>query len=279
MRKHVIGALAPLIAFATPLAAQEDSPATEESQKADPGEEAVAAMMAMFKAEPLTADQLARLPKAQALVARIMPPGTMDQMMGGMFDKMLGPMMALQAEPSSREIAEELGVEPEELELGDEDAAQAAAILDPAWKTRREREMAAVQKAVRVAMTAMEPAMRKGLAEAYAVAFTDTELNDIDAFFATPSGASYARKSYALASDPRIMAASFEAMPAMMAQMAVMEQEVKSATADLPPRRGYGDLSVAQRATLADLTGLSQDEIREGMAEAARKRAPKGDED
>lgn len=280
MKTHALlakGMALGLIVAALPLAAQE--PASERkmtTRAADTSEKDVAAMMqAMFKLEPLNPDQQSRLPQAEKLIARIMPPGTMAQVMGGMYDKMLAPMMAMAGEPSSSEIAGELGVDPDDLDLEADEVARIAAILDPAWKERRKAETAAMQRAMTTAMTALEPGMRKGMAEAYAINFTSAELTDIDRFFSTPSGASFARKSYALASDPRLIAASIEGLPQLMAQMKAMEQDMKAAAAPFPPRRGYADLSAAQRDELARLTGLQQDAIREGMERVAAERAAK----
>lgn len=231
-------------------------------------------MRAMFKVEPLTPEQLARLPQAQAVIAKMMPPGTLQEMMGRMFDKFLSPLMATQSGASRSQLARELGVrDDEDFALKDTDAARVAAILDPAWKERRKAEMAAAQRAVTVALTAMEPAMRKSMAEAYAVTFTGAELAAIDRFFSTPEGATFARKSYALASDPRIMAGAMEGLPAMLGQMKALEGEVKAATASLPKPRGYDDLTAAQREELARLTGLDQTDLRAGMGRAAEERA------
>ena len=254
------------------LAGQATPPAAKDAEK--PSEKDMAALMqAMFKVEPLTAEQSSRLPQAEKLVARIMPPGTMGQVMGGMYDKMLGPIMAMARQVSSGDIAHELGVDPETIDLDDEEAARIAAILDPMWKERREAEMAGVQRAMSSVMSAMEPGMRKGMAEAYAINFTATELADIDRFFTTPSGAAYARKSYALASDPRLIAASMEALPAMMAQMQAIKEEADAASAKFPPRRSFADLTPAQRAEIARITGLQQGAIREGMERAAAERS------
>ena len=66
-----------------------------------------------------------------------------------------------------------------------------------------------------------------------------------------------------------------EALPAMMAQMKAMEDAVKTATAKLPPRRSYADLTPAQRTEIARLTGLEASAIREGMERAAAERAEK----
>jgi len=236
------------------------------------GEDLFAAMAQIFVAEPLTPEQEARLPSARLVVDRVMPPGTMGEMMQSMFGGFLDPMMKLGAEPSSSEVAKELGIEEGTLDLTEEQAREAAAILDPVWTERRQREMGAMRIGMTAAMNAMEPGMRDGMAQAYAVHFTATELADVAAFFATPSGATYARKSYSLASDPRIMSAAMSALPEMMAGFAAMQAEMDAATADLPSRRAYGDLSAEQRLALARLTGLEQDAIEAGMAAAAERR-------
>lgn len=272
MRIWIAALLSAGLLSAVPLSAQEKNTPSAPADKPT-GDEVAAMMRSMFKVEPLTAEQQARLPQAEALIARIMPPGTMNEIMGGMYDKLLGPIMEMAGEASSEDIARELGVDTDSFELEDAEAARIAAILDPVWKERREAETAAVQRAMSTVMTAMEPGMRKGMAEAYAVAFTSAEMADIEAFFITPSGASFARKSFALASDPRIIAASMEALPAMMAQMKAMEDAAKAATAKLPPRRGYADLTPAQRSEIARLTGLEPSVIREGMERAAAERA------
>lgn len=261
---------AAMLALAVPAAAQTENKGTSEAAAISD------AMKTMFKVEPLTAEQRARLPQAEALITQIMPPGTLDEMMGGMFDKMLGPLMALDIAPSSTELASQLGIEDEDFELSDEEATQIATILDPVWKERRSREMKAVQDTTRKVMTLMEPSMRKGMAEAYAATFTAPEMTDIAAFFATPSGASYAKKSYALATDPRIMAASMEMMPQLMGQMKDIEAEVKAATADLPAAKTFDGLSAAERAALSRLTGKSAAELRAGMNRAAEEREEMG---
>lgn len=239
------------------------------------GEEVAGMMRSLFKVEPLTAEQRARLPQAEGVIARMMPPGTLQQIMGGMFDKFLGPIMNMAGEPGSAEIASELGIADEDFDIADADAARIAAIIDPAWKERRTLEARAVQDAMSTMMTAMEPSMRKGMAEAYAATFTSAELTDVDRFFATPSGAAFARKSYALASDPRIMAAAMEGIPAVLAGMKDMESAAANATAKLPARRSYADLTPAQRAEIARIAGIGQGALREGMERVAAERAEK----
>ncbi len=254
--------------LAAPVAAQD---------RAGEGEDVMAAMAEMFAAEPLTPEQEALLPAAQLVVDRVMPPGTMAEMMQSMFGGFLDPLMKLGTEPSANEVAKELGLEEGALELTEEQVREVAAILDPAWTERRRREMDAMKSGMAMLMNAMEPSMRAGMAQAYAATFTATELADVATFFATPSGATYARKSYALASDPRIMGAAMSAMPAMMEGLAAMDAQMKAATTDLPPRRGLGDMTVEQRRRLGELTGLDADEVKDGLARAAAARERGGE--
>lgn len=262
MRKLItIAAGALALACTAPAAAQDDA------EDAD----VLAAMMSMFAPEPLTAEQQARLPAAQAIVGKIVPPGAMGEMLGSLFDGMLGPIMELAKQPSSADAARQLGLESDQIDLDEEQSAEVMALLDPVWRERQERTMAATQSAIGKMMNAIEPTMRDAMAELYAIHFNARELADIGAFFSTDSGAAFARKSFTMASDPRMMAATMEAMPQMVGSFAEIEADLAAAVADLPPVRTYADLDDAQRARLAELTGLDQTEIEEGLARAAEQ--------
>ena len=260
MRKLIaclVGGLA--LACAFPAAAQDGGE----------DEDIFAAMMSLFAPEPLTAEEEARLPAAQAIVAKVVPPGTMGEMMSSLYGGMLGPIMDMALQPSSAEAAKQLGVDPDELELDAEQSAEVLALLDPVWRERQERTLAATQSAIGKMMTAMEPAMRDAMAQLYAINFDARELADIEAFFSTDSGAAFARKSFTMASDPRMMGAMMQSMPQMMGSFAEMEADMAAAVADLPPARGFADLDAAQRARLAELTGLEEAALEESMARAA----------
>ena len=227
--------------------------------------EALEALSELFAAEPLTAEQEARLPLAREVVATMMPPGTMAEMMGGMFDKIMGPIMQMEGQISSSDLAEELGVETFERELSENEVEEVSAILDPHREERVERLMAVFPEIMGRMMGAMEPAMRDAMAEAYAVYFDQTELAVIGRFFATPSGANYARKSFTMSTNPRFLGAMMKSMPEMMGSFASFEEEMKAAEADLPQPKTYADLTVAELARLSALTGLDREAIREGM--------------
>lgn len=227
--------------------------------------EALAAMMTMFQAEPLTAEQESRLPMAQAIIDKIIPAGSLGEMMGSMFDQFLAPIMQLANQAPRGELARRLAIEPGELALGDEQIAESADILDPVRLERSARIAALMPTLMTRMMEVMEPSMRKAMAEAYAVHFTDRELDDIDAFFSTESGLSYARKSFAMSSDPRIIAASMESLPTIMGSLGEFETDLAAAAADLPEPRTFAELSAEERARLAELLGWSVEELEANM--------------
>lgn len=287
--KTFVGAAAAALAFgALPALAQgvaedavvADASADAEPESATPDDAAMMAVLSsMFAAEPLTEDQEQRLPLAKKIVDKMVPPGTYGEMMGSMFNKIIGPMMSKFEDASPADVAKQIGVEEGEIDLDSDQLAEVSALLDPAWQERRKLEMTTVQGAMGKMMTAMEPGVRAALSEAYAVYFDQKELADIDGFFSTDSGVAFARKSFTMSSDPRFIAATMKALPEAMGALADVEEEVKTATAALPPLRDWADLSGEQRAHLSELTGLSAQQLEEGMARAAEIRAEEVSED
>ncbi|GMM94540.1 hypothetical protein [Qipengyuania sp. MTN3-11] len=268
-----------LLAGLSVLALMTSAPAIAQNESSGDGvedaaseEEVFAALGEMFAVEPLTAEQEARLPQARAIVEKIVPPGSMGEMMGSMFDGMLGPIFEMAGEISTGDAARLLGREAGELELDEAQAREVALLIDPALDERNARMKEALPRIIGQVMTALEPAMKTALTEVYAVYFDQTELTDIDAFFSTPSGASYARQSMKMATDPRYLSSMMQAMPSMMGSFTQMEAEMEALTADLPEQRAYADLDPAERQRLEALTGLSQEEIEEGMASARAAR-------
>ncbi|MAH16044.1 MAG: hypothetical protein CMN65_10030 [Sphingomonadaceae bacterium] len=238
---------------AVPAAAQEDP---EHSQSAmSPGElDEFAGMMAsLFQTEPLTEEQNARLPAAQAVVGEMMPDGFYGEMMAGMMDKMLRPMLTMFSQPEFV-LGARLTVDAEAIEaLEEAEQAELTAMLDPAYQARGDAMVAVLTSRMGGMFTAMEGPMREGLSKAYAVRFDDAQLADIAAFFATPTGGEYARESMALFADPQVMQASMQALPAMMSGFGDIESAMREAMTALPAERGYDDLTEAQRKRMAEL--------------------------
>lgn len=272
-RKVLVAAMAGAVfaAGAPALAQDGDAPMFEQNIEMAEGNGAdeldpFAMLGGMFEPEPLTPEQESRLPQAAAVVGKLIPEGAMGEMMGSVLDGFFKPFAELPKASAASRAAQGIGVGEYDLELSEEQAKEIADMFDPAFEEREAREMAMLPEMVGRMMAAMEPPMRKAMTELYAINFTAAELADIDAFFSTPSGATFARKSFTMASDPRIMAATMEAMPALMGPIGELEAQAAAATADLPPARSFAELTAAERARISALTGFSETEIEEALA-------------
>ena len=267
IKTFATGMAACSLMIATPVMAQ-DASASDEMSDAEMAEFATM-MGGLITAEPLTTEQEGRLPQAARIVEKMMPEGTMAEMMGSMFDEMLGPIMDLASGPSSSTVAQGVGASAYELDLTEEQSEEVASLFDPDWKARNERQMAVMPEMMASMMNAMEPPMRKAMSELYAINFSTPELTEIEAFFSTETGATFARKSFTMASDPRVIGATMEAMPAMMGAIGGVEQKMAEATADLGPIKGFADLTPAQQSRVIALTGLSREQIEANLVTPA----------
>ena len=253
MKKIVNAMAAAALVCAVPAAAQEDPEHRQSAMSPGDLDEFAGMMAGLFQTEALTEEQNARLPAAQAVVGEMMPDGFYGEMMAGMMDKMLRPMLTMFSQPEFV-LGARLTVDAEAIEaLEEAEQAELTAMLDPAYQARGDAMVAVLTSRMGGMFTAMEGPMREGLSKAYAVRFDDAQLADIAAFFATPTGGEYARESMALFADPQVMQASMQALPAMMSGFGDIESAMREAMAALPAERGYGDLTDAQRERMAEL--------------------------
>lgn len=265
MKKFAILASTALLGLSQPVAAQEAAPDLSGM---------AAAVGEMFKAEPLTPEQQARVPQAEQVVAQVFPAGTyrkmMDQMMGSMMDGLMG---SFQQMPLA-DLARLGGVEQSDLAaMGDATLGEMTAIIDPAYKERN-RVIAEVSIDMATGlMDRIEPGYRAGLARAFATRFSGEELAELQRMFSTPVGARYASESMLIYADPQVMSAMNEMMPAMLEMMPQMMDDMQSKTAHLPPMRRVEDLNEAELERLATLLGVSASELaaRAKMADAAEE--------
>lgn len=225
---------------------------------------------AMFvEPEPLTADQEARLPAAQAVVGQIFPEGTyaklMEETMGPMMDGIFGQL----GDMPFATLAQIGGIPADDVAaMGDTKLDEVMAIVDPAYKERNKAIGAVTVKFMGDLMNRIEPSYRAGLARAYAKRFEEAELAELQRFFATPVGSHYASESMLIMADPQVMSAMNEMMPAMFEMMPQMMEQMAAATADLPQMRSVEQLSAAEQEQLAGLFGITVEELRSNAAEA-----------
>jgi Uncharacterized protein conserved in bacteria (DUF2059) len=199
----------------------------------------------------------ASLAAATRIAGAMLPDGTYRKMMSGTLDKMMSGMFDKVGDMPLREILIASGMKEEDVPPIQPGALkQVMTIIDPAYRERMDLGMKAMMSGMIDMMAKYEPAVRDGLAEAYARRFSPTQLGEIERFFGTPTGKEYAAQSMLVYTDPAVMDRMIAIMPEMMKEMPKMIGAMTEATKDLPKQRTYKDLTKAERAKIADLLGI-----------------------
>jgi len=156
----------------------------------------------------------ARLAAAQRLVAAMMPPSSLQRMMG-----------AAMGEEFFREM---------EQAMGPEFIAQMTA-RDPHYRERSRIEMQIAREEMGRVFAAAEPAFLEGLSRFYARTLSLADIEEAARFYSTPAGRRLGAESVALIASPEYR----DAMLAISARMSEngprVAERVAAATAHLPP--------------------------------------------
>ena len=280
MTLYGLGVAAALIAASAPVFAQSENVVIGgEEVDASPEPDRVADVMAMmenvFAAKPLTPEQEQRLPLSSEVVAVMTPPGFYSEMMDDMMGSIIEPMFGILSGPLAAEqlLIERIGFTHDELpELTEKQSTRVIALLDPAAPRRVEAMTTSITKLLTDVYQQVEDPLREGFTKAFAARFTESQLRDLQAFFATPTGKMYAEEAFSIYVDPQVMTASMRMMPAMLESISDMSSEIEMAMARLPAPRAYEDLWAAERDELARLLGLSQRALRSSMKAANKMR-------
>lgn len=239
------------------------SPAPAMAQEAASDPDALTAIFGeAFVAKPLSAEQQANLPTAELVVDKIFPAGTyakmMDETLKPMMDSMMGGMLDLPVE----QLAKLTGLPQAELaEAGKGTLGEAMAIFDPSFRERQEISTGVTIEFITELMDRVEPTYRAGLARAYAQRFSAGELTELNRFFETPVGSHYAAESMLIYSDPQVMSAMKETMPAIFELLPGMVKKIEDRTAHLPAPRAYAELTQEERDQLAGIFGLPRENL------------------
>lgn len=180
----------------------------------------------------------ARLALARVTVDAIWPSGTYQRMMSGTMSTMMSQMMGSMMDMKAGELAKTAGApagDQAAAEAGDKTLRQMMATEDPYFEERMRRTNEALMKGMIPIMNKLEPSVREALARVYARKFTAAQLEDLNRFFATPTGKTYGTESIMLMVDPEVIAAIGSLMPEMIKDMPDLMKQVAAATADLPP--------------------------------------------
>ncbi len=84
-------------------------------------------------------------------------------------------------------------------------------------------------------MTKIEPDLRDALSRAFARKFTVEQLNDLNRFFATPTGRAYAPDSLLMMTDPDVIRTMAKATPMMVQAMPQIMAKAQEAMKQFPP--------------------------------------------
>lgn len=172
----------------------------------------------------------ARLAAAEKAVAVLVPKGIYNRMMRDQYPKMMDALMV----QMMGKTADELGM-PAEKGAGGKTMRETAASADPHFQERMRIMSRVFGEELGVVFDKIEPRVRAGLARAFARKFTAQQLDDMNAFFATPSGAVFADQYLLTFMDPELTQEMMAATPEMMKAMPAIMAKVEKATAHLPP--------------------------------------------
>lgn len=178
---------------------------------------------------PSTQVDPARLAAAQRVVLALVPPGTYMRMMRDQFPAMMDGVMAQMMGMSAADLGAP-GADGSTVPVG-----KAIAEGDPHFRERMSIMTKVMGEEFGTVFEKLEPGLRAGLSRSFARKFTTAQLNELDAFFATPTGKAFAGEYLATFMDPEVMQEMMAATPEIMKAMPAIMAKVEKATAHLPP--------------------------------------------
>jgi len=197
------------------------------------------------------------------IAGRLLPDGTYEKMLGGSMNQLMQSMIGDSFDLPIRSIAAIGGMSEQQVKaLGPGTLKELAQIIDPAFDQRMRITMQVMMGGMGRFFTQFEPSLRDGMAEVFAARFTDAQLREIDAFYASPTGSLLASQYMTMMADPAMMSRMQGIMPKMMQAMPAMLAEAGKATAHLPKPRKPEDLSAAEKKRMAELLGIDPAKVK-----------------
>jgi hypothetical protein len=234
-----------------------DSEADAERQKAKMQkemDEAIALVEKMFDTKSLPPIEPARLALGQKTMSALIPAGSLEKMVDNLYGKIFKTLMGEVGGQSDLMISIQTGVDNEQVAaLDDTTKGKIADMFDPYRKEREDQINKVFKPLISEALTDIEAPMRDGMAKAYARKFSAAQLNDLNAFLATPTGSIYASEWMALQADPEVMVTVMKALPPMIGKFMDRGPEIEKDMKELPKERQLSDFSDKELASLAKL--------------------------
>ncbi len=229
-----------------------------------PGPNPVTMFKELFKAEPLTPAEEARLSAAEQLANSLMPPGSYGKAIHTAFAPMADKVMAMVEPDDAAKAARLTGLNKDDFaDLDDAKVDSIIALLDPQEAQRNKQIADFIFAEVESGMVKVEPFFRQGIARAYAKHYDAAQLADINAFFATPSGTAFASNWMSMQMDPQVMATIPDMLPVMVGHFAEATTRFVLAMDTIPQARKVDSLSARERTQMLNLLGLTDAEYEE----------------
>jgi Uncharacterized protein conserved in bacteria (DUF2059) len=196
-------------------------------------------------------------PAASAIAAQLFPDGTYRKLLGPQFTQMMSSMTGSMGAVPIGPILKAAGLdESRGAALDKVTVQQIMDIMDPVFKQRMDLMMTGMFTEMVPLFEAMEPDLRDGLALSLQSRFTQPQLVELKAFFATPTGNAFASQQMLLFMDPAVMGKMQAQMPKIMEAMPTLIAKSMKAMEALPKPKQYKDLTKDERARLAALLGI-----------------------
>lgn len=230
-------------------------------------DEMLAAIGKLFDPGALPPAAAARLQPASITASKLLPNGTMARMMDNMVGTFMKAFTALPDSFGDMRLSMNTGVESKKLKTLTPAKREAIAdLFDPHRAARAEQLNQVLTPFFKSIFAEMEPAMRAGMARAYARRFNADQIAAINAFFATPAGEQFAADTLVLQADREVMAALIKAMPAMLPKMIEKGTAVEKDLKTLPKERTLSDLNDQELGRLAALLDVPVQQLQDRRA-------------
>ena len=225
---------------------------------------AIALVEKMFDTSSLPPIEPARLTLAQQSMGALIPTGSLEKMIDNLYGKMFKTIMAELGGQSDLMLSIKTGVESDKIATLDEATkTKIADIFDPHRKEREDQITRVIKPLISEALTDLERPMRDGMAKAYARKFSAAQLNDLNAFLATPTGSLYASEWMALQADPEVMVAVMKALPPMVTKFMDRGPQIEKDMKELPKEKQLSDFSDKELASLAKMMKVDVSVLKE----------------
>jgi hypothetical protein len=175
----------------------------------------------------------ARQKLAEQIADKLIAPGSYQKMMKDMADQMAGSMIEQMMGMDAATIAKSVGESGKAVE--GKSLGELASEVDPNFKERMDIMMKVMFDEMGKLMGAMEPGARTAMAKVYARKYDVRQLTDMNTFFATPSGSTFAADFFSTFTDKEMINAMMGEMPKLLDAMPMIMKKVEAATAHLPP--------------------------------------------